>query len=137
VFDNCIIHSKKNSYITAASTPKGVKFGYVFIDCKLTFAKGIDKVYLGRPWRAYAKTVFLNCDLGDFIRPEGWKEWSGRYKNVYYAEYKCTGKSAGKSGRVSWSHELTEEEASKYTIGNIFSGGREQTLKEKSWYKKY
>jgi|GEM_PF-433540 len=56
-FENCTIHSKKNSYVTAASTFPGQKYGYVFKDCRLTAAPGIDKCYLGRPCGAYAKTV--------------------------------------------------------------------------------
>ena len=32
-FDHCTIVSKKNSYITAASTPKDVEVGYVFTNC--------------------------------------------------------------------------------------------------------
>ncbi|MDR2938537.1 MAG: GDSL-type esterase/lipase family protein, partial [Prevotellaceae bacterium] len=64
VFHKCEIRSKTDSYITAASTPQGAKFGYVFIDCKLTADSGVTKVYLGRPWRGFAKTAFVNCDLG-------------------------------------------------------------------------
>src|SRR5680860_1204352 len=71
LFQNCIIHSKSESFITAASTPKGSDFGYVFNDCKLTADEGLNKVYLGRPWRTYAKTVFINCYMGNHIIPKG------------------------------------------------------------------
>lgn len=72
LFRNCTIHSKSNSYITAASTPKDVEVGYVFRDCKLTAAPGVDKVYLGRPWRPYAATVFINCEWGSIsVRKAG------------------------------------------------------------------
>ena len=71
-FEGCTIHSKINSYVTAASTPKDVQYGYVFNNCTLTAAEGVDKVFLGRPWRAYAYTLFMNCDLGKHIVPEGW-----------------------------------------------------------------
>lgn len=56
-FQNCEIHSKANSYITAASTPAGQKYGYVFYKCRLTADKDVDKVYLGRPWRPFAATI--------------------------------------------------------------------------------
>ena len=59
LFEDCIIHSKRNSYVTAASTPKEAKYGYVFKHCKLTAEPGVDKVYLGRPWRPYAYTCLL------------------------------------------------------------------------------
>lgn len=135
LFRNCVIHSKKDSFITAASTPERVRFGYVFLDCKLTYAKGITRVYLGRPWRKFAKTVFIKCDLGDNIRPAGWKEWSGKFAETHYAEYKCTGKSADRSARVDWSHELTDKQAKEYTVENIFAGKYDKTQNEKKWHK--
>ena len=46
-----------------------------FKNCKLTAAPGVKKVYLGRPWRPYAATVFINCEFGNHIRPEGWHNW--------------------------------------------------------------
>lgn len=78
LFERCTIHSKRNSYITAASTPENVEFGYVFKNCKLTAAPGVTKVYLGRPWRPYASTTFLNCEFGSHIRPEGWDNWRNK-----------------------------------------------------------
>ena len=74
-FENCEIRSKTNSYVTAASTPKDIAVGYVFKNCRLTADPGVDKVYLGRPWRPYAATVFINCEMGKHIRPEGWHNW--------------------------------------------------------------
>ncbi len=122
LFENCTIHSKSNSYITAASTPKEVEFGYVFIDCKLTANEDIESVYLGRPWRDYAQTVFINCELGKHIRSEGWHPWrddSGRDKTAYYAEYNNYGEGANTQGRVAWSHQLSKKEVKKYTVENI------------------
>src|SRR5690606_40242458 len=60
VFDQCIIHSLRKGYITAASTPMENDFGFVFKNCKLTGAKEATEVYLGRPWRPYAHTAFIN-----------------------------------------------------------------------------
>ena len=90
-FENCQLHSKKNSYVTAASTLPGQKYGYVFKNCRLTAAPGIDKCYLGRPWGAYAKTVFIGCELGPHIVADGWHDWEEEGKpntqtNPYYAE---------------------------------------------------
>jgi pectinesterase len=123
LFNNCTIFSKRDSYITAASTPEGKPFGYVFLNCKITAAPEAKKVYLGRPWRDYAKTVFVKCDLGSQIVPAGWSNWQGtaRDKTAYYAEYGNTGPGADVSQRVSWSHQLTKEEAEKYTVTNILS----------------
>lgn len=122
MFQNCHIHGKKNSYITAASTPEGQHFGYVFKNCKVTTASEVDKLYLGRPWRPFAKTVFLNCELPQGILPEGWHNWnkSDAEKTSFYAEYQSTGKGANSAARVAWSHQLTAKEAKVYTVKNIF-----------------
>ncbi|PWB24353.1 pectin esterase [Flavobacterium sp. HTF] len=121
LFENCIIHSLKNSYITAASTPKETAFGFVFKNCKLTAETSATAVYLGRPWRIYAKTVYINCDMGKHIKPEGWENWSKpeAEKNAFYAEYNCKGEGFQPAKRVSWSHQLSKKEAEKYTIQNI------------------
>jgi pectinesterase len=124
VFSRCGIVSKKDSYITAASTSRGKPFGFVFIDCKLKPGQGVQKVYLGRPWRPFAKTVFINCELGKHIHPEGWKEWSNseNKKTTFYAEYKNIGEGAQTKNRVDWSHQLTANEAKAYTPENILGG---------------
>lgn len=135
LFDNCTIHSKSNSYITAASTPEGIEFGYVFKNCKITADKGLNAVYLGRPWRKYAKTVFMNCELGSQIVPEGWATWSNSedIHTTYYAEYQNYGQGAKTGKRVEWSHQLTNKEAEKFTISNIFN--RKLLLNDSLWYK--
>jgi len=121
LFENCEIHSIKNSYITAASTPEGCPFGFVFKTCKLTAEPAANAVYLGRPWRIYAKTVFFNCELGKQIRPEGWENWSKpeAEKTAFYAEYNCSGEGFQPTKRVAWSYQLKKEDAEKYTIENI------------------
>ncbi len=130
LFENCIIHSIKSSYITAASTPEGTAFGFVFKNCKLTANPEAKDVYLGRPWRIYAKTAFINCEMGKQIKAEGWENWSKpeAEKNAFYAEHNCTGEGFQPSKRVSWSHQLSKKEAGQYTIENI--------LKDKisGWY---
>jgi len=122
-FEGCEIRSKKNSYVTAASTLEGQKYGYVFVGCRLTADEGIDKCYLGRPWGAYAKTVFIGCELGSHILPEGWHDWEKDGKpntkeNSYYAEFRNFGPGA-RGPRVGWSHQLTEKEAGEYSFGKV------------------
>lgn len=127
VFDHCVIKSKKNSFVTAASTPPGQSYGFVFLDCKLTADTTLaQKVYLGRPWRPNAKVVYLRCDLGGHIAPAGWDNWKNpdNEKTAYYAEYRSTGPGARPAGRVPWAHQLTAKEAKQYTLKQIF-GGRE------------
>jgi pectin methylesterase-like acyl-CoA thioesterase len=122
LFEDCVIHSKRNSYITAASTPRDVAFGYVFKNCKLTAAPGVDKVYLGRPWRPYGATAFLNCEMGGHIVPAGWHNWGNaeNEKTARYSEHASQGPGANPSGRVEWSRQLTDKEARKYTTENIY-----------------
>lgn len=121
VFKKCEIISKSNSYITAASTTKRKEFGFVFLSCKLIAAKGVSKVYLGRPWRPYAKTVFIECELGSHILPAGWKEWSNEEEltNTYYAEYNNFGDGSPTKNRVKWSNFISDEDIQNYTIKNI------------------
>jgi len=130
LFENCTIHSIKSSYITAASTPEGTPFGFVFKNCKLTANPEAKDVYLGRPWRIYAKTVFIDCEMGKQIKPEGWENWSKpeAEKKAFYAEYNCSGEGFQPSKRVKWSHQLSKKEATEYSIENI--------LKDKivNWY---
>lgn len=122
-FEGCTIHSKANSYITAASTPKDIKYGYVFHKCKLTAAEGIDKVYLGRPWRPYAYTVFMNCELGKHIVGVGWDNWRNaeNEKTARYAEYKNKGEGAAVNARVKWAKQLSDKEAEKITISDCYN----------------
>jgi pectinesterase len=133
-FENCIIHSKKNSYITAASTPKNAKFGYVFKNCKLTADEGVNEVYLGRPWRNYAQTVFINCNFGQHILPVGWHNWSKpeAEKTSFYAESDNYGPGFRPEHRVKWSHQLKPNQAKKYTVKNIL--GRYKKTSKQEWY---
>lgn len=121
-FQNCEIHSKANSYITAASTPAGQKYGYVFYKCRLTADKDVDKVYLGRPWRPFAATIFLDCELGKHIRPEGWHNWNNakNEETARYAEYGNKGEGASTKNRVKWSKQLSKKEAAKVTLLDAF-----------------
>lgn len=123
LFDRCRIHAKADSFLTAASTTERNLYGYVFRDCRVTVADGVTRVYLGRPWKSTARTVWIRCELPAAIRPEGWRDWhdAARKGDVYYAEYGCTGPGADRSGRVAWSRELTDDEAAAYTPERIFA----------------
>jgi pectinesterase len=122
-FEKCQIHSKKNSYVTAASTVEGQQYGYIFNRCRLTAADSITKVYLGRPWRPFAATLFLNCELGSHIVPEGWHNWDkpSNEQTARYAEYHNTGPGANPAARVSWSRQLSRREAKAVTVEKVFA----------------
>ena len=121
-FEGCTIHCKINSHITAASTPQDVAYGYVFNNCTVTAAPEATQVYLGRPWRDYGYTLFMNCELPKSIRPEGWHHWQKeREQTARYMEYNNRGEGANTSQRVSWSRQLTKKEAQQITPARIFS----------------
>ncbi len=135
-FEECHIHSLSRrstenaasadpstpeGYITAASTPEGRPYGYVFDKCRFTSNCAPDSVYLGRPWRSFAKTVIMRSELGAHIKKEGWHDWNKEdaRAQAFYAEYENYGPGASPETRVSWSHHLTEEEAENYTKETI------------------
>ena len=121
-FEHCDIFCKADSYITAASTPQDVPYGYVFNNCRITADKNVTKVYLGRPWRDYGYTLFMNCELPAVIRPQGWHHWQKeREKTARYLEYNNRGEGAATNERVSWSRQLTKKEAQQITPQQVLS----------------
>ncbi|WP_407425994.1 pectinesterase family protein [Arcticibacter sp.] len=124
VFENCEIFCKKSGYITAASTHDSTKYGYVFLDCRIKGNGSPGSFYLGRPWRPYAKTVFIRCAMDDIVHPVGWNNWGkeSNEKTVYYAEYKNTGEGFKPGKRVTWSHQLSDLQVQEYEIVKIFDG---------------
>jgi pectinesterase len=136
LFQNCTIKAKADSYITAANTPQGKKFGFVFLNCTITADSTVKKVYLGRPWRAYSNTVFIHSELPAQIAPEGWNNWGNAQneKTAFYAEYHCTGAGAKVKGRVPWSKQLTDKESKEYTIENILGNSYAMRSQETDWF---
>ncbi|MEG0578879.1 MAG: pectinesterase family protein [Niameybacter sp.] len=134
MFYGCEIFSKNrnqevNGYITAPSTPEGQPYGYVFEKCKLTSDCEAETVYLGRPWRDYGQTTFINCEMGAHIKREGWHNWgkASAEENARFQEYKSIGPGAQLSERVKWARILTDEEITTYSKEKVLSG-------EDGWY---
>jgi pectinesterase len=130
-FDRCHIHSLGDGYITAASTPQGTAHGLVFADCRITGASGA-RIYLGRPWHIYARTVFLRTEMSSVVRPEGWHNWNKpeAEKTAFYAEYGSTGAGAGPSTRVRWARSLTAAQAKALTPEKVLAGADGWTPKQ-------
>ena len=124
VFQNCTIHSKKNSHVTAASTPQDHPYGFVFIDCKLTADAGLNGVTLGRPWRPYSTVTYIRCEMGSHVIPQGWNNWKNpaNEQTARYAEYKSTGMGGEAAARAKWAKQLNDDEAKVYTVKNILAG---------------
>jgi pectinesterase len=124
-FQQCHIRSKlSGGYYTAASTPQGQAYGFVFNECTLDGESPVASVYLGRPWRDYAQTVFLNCSMSNVVKSEGWHNWDKIHaeKTTFYAEYRSKGAGAEPTKRVAWSKQLTDAEAQKCTVSQVLGG---------------
>jgi pectinesterase len=123
-FERCLIRVIGVGFITAASTPDHQPFGFVFANSKIVGVNSEVKTFLGRPWRDYAKTVFLNCEMSEVVHPAGWDNWKKPQaeKAAFYAEYKSTGAGATPLERAPWSKQLTAEETSALTREKVLAG---------------
>lgn len=119
IFENCVIHSLLRDpsvdiqgYVTAASTPADQETGFIFLNCKLTGDCPSHSVFLGRPWRDHAKTVFLNCTYSAHIHPRGFDDWGKKHAQgtVFFAEYNC---AVLESKRADFVRQLSPEEAAR------------------------
>jgi pectinesterase len=125
VFDHCEIHSRGPGYIAAVSrTTPDMPAGFVFRECKLTGENTGKGVFLGRPWRSYARVVFLGCWMGDHIRPEGWDNWGnpGNEKTAWFGERGSAGPGAEAAKRIPWAHSMSAAEASPFATGVFLRG---------------
>ena len=123
-FENCRINCLGSGYVTAASTPQDQPFGFVFSNCKITGENPGVKTFLGRPWRVYASTIYLNCEMSDVVRPEGWNDWKKpeAHTTARYAEYASYGAGASPTNRPDWVKQLTKAEAEKITMQKVLGG---------------
>jgi len=120
-FQDCHIHSRKNSHVTAASTNSIIPYGFVFRNCRLTADSTIDKVSLGRPWTPTASVTYLDCWMDRHIIPEGWNNWRNpaNEATARYAEYRSRGPGGLPERRVAWARQLSPEEAAAYTLERV------------------
>lgn len=110
-------------YCTAPSTYEGEKYGYVFNNCRFLNEGCPEKsVYLGRPWRDYARTVLINCFLDSHIKEEGFHDWNkrGAHGKFYFAELGSYG--PGSNGkRADFVSKIENSMISEYSKDKIFS----------------
>jgi pectinesterase len=121
-FERCRVHAVGNGYLTAASTPQEAVHGLVFAHGSITGEPGV-KTYLGRPWRAYSAVAFVQTEMSDTVRPEGWHNWDHpeREQTTRYAEFGTTGPGAS-ANRVKWAHALAAAAAAKLTVDAVLGG---------------
>ena len=122
VFEKCHLHATDGGVMTAPSTNPETAFGLVFLKCRVTCKE--DRSYLGAPWQAGAAAAFIECELGENLWPQGWTEWRGEnhHKSARFVEYRNTGPGANPQKRPSWTRQLSDAEAEKFTVQNILGG---------------
>ncbi|CAA0838618.1 Probable pectinesterase 53 [Striga hermonthica] len=130
LFENCEVHAIAT--LTGAVTAQGRSSiledtGFSFVNCKVT---GSGALYLGRAWGPFSRVVFAYTYMDNIIIPKGWYNWGdpSREMTVFYGQYKCTGAGASFAGRVSWSRELTEQEAKPFISLTFIDGSEWITL---------
>ncbi len=130
-FEGCEIRSLNrdmdvNGYVTAASTPEGEPYGFVFHGCSFTASQDVasDSVYLGRPWREWAQTVLIDCWLGQHIKREGWWDWNkpAAHERARYAGTSLHGPAGDAAGWAPWARELDATAAARYAREQVLAG---------------
>lgn len=130
-FEGCEIRSLNrnmdvNGYVTAASTPEGEPYGFVFHGCSFTAAQDVapDSVYLGRPWREWAQTVLIDCWLGQHIKRVGWWDWAkpAAHERAHYAGASLHGPANDAENWAPWAHELDATATTRYAREQVLSG---------------
>lgn len=123
VFERSHLHCRDDGYITAAATPFDQEHGFTFLDCRITGASGV-KTYLGRPWRAHARTTFVRTEMSEVVRPSGWHNWNQpeRERSVHYVEIDSTGPGANPAERVDWAEFYQHPSGAPPTADQILRG---------------
>ncbi|XP_024400053.1 pectinesterase 2 [Physcomitrium patens] len=134
VFQSCNLFarpgmaSSQNIYTASGRTDPSENTGFSFLSCTVGAAPGLADsfpTYLGRPWKAYSRTLFIKSSLAACVNPEGWLLWNNdpnSGNSVTYAEYQNSGPGADTARRVSWSKQISIAEASKFTVSSFIAG---------------
>ena len=123
-FERCTLFMNAlGGWYTAANTPEEARFGLVFHRCRLTGECPPGEAYLGRPWRPYARTLFLRCEMDECVSPQGFADWEGGAPVTdRCGEYGTAGARADQSLRHPRQKRLTRKEAEAITPEEVFGG---------------
>lgn len=140
IFQNCNLRLRRSPgrTITIAASGRNLASsptGFVFHNCRVTAEPelsqviGTHKIYLGRPWMPFARTIYIQNDFDVPVQAQGWMLWEtrpdGRDANtVYYREYGNRGIGSSTGGRVKWPgyRVMDSNEASQFTVANLIQG---------------
>ncbi|CAL9057843.1 unnamed protein product [Musa banksii] len=146
VFHDCLIfvlprqlnpeHGESNTVTAHGRTDPAQSTGFVFDHCAINGSDeylalyrskpDVHRVYLGRPWKEYSRTVFIDCNLAEIVRPEGWETWNGSVdfalKTLFYGEFGSSGPGANVTARVPWSSQIPAEHLGAYSVENFIQG---------------
>ncbi|CAL5330167.1 unnamed protein product [Camellia sinensis] len=138
VLQNCNIYPRLpilgqfNTITAQGRTDINQNTGTSIHNCIITAApdlaanNGTTQTFLGRPWKLYSRTVYMQSFMDSLINPAGWAAWSGTFAldTLYYAEYNNRGPGSSTVNRVTWPgyHVITATDAVNFTVFNFISG---------------
>lgn len=123
-FEKCTLYmNARGGYYTAANTPENQPCGMVFSRCVLTGECAEGAGFLGRPWRRFARTVFLGCDMDEHVAPQGFRDWDEtRVVTDRLGEWGTTGIRADQSTRHPGQKRITDAEKAAITMPDVIGG---------------
>lgn len=139
VFQNCNIYPRLpmsgqfNAITAQGRTDPNQNTGTSIHNCTIRAAddlasnNGTTQTYLGRPWKQYSRTVYMQSYIDTVVDPAGWRAWDGDFalSTLYYAEYNNTGPGSNTTNRVTWAgYNVTtnSSDAANFTVSNFLLG---------------
>ena len=137
-FERCTLYmNARGGWYTAANTPEKQPYGFVFHRCRLTGECASGAGYLGRPWRRYARTLFIECDMDEHVAAQGFRDWDEiRVVTERCGEYGTTGAREAQTPRHPRQKRLTADEAGQITLQSVLGGqdGWQPARRIPTWY---
>ena len=136
IFQNCNILPKlpmpgqQNTITAQGKFGPNMNTGISIQNCSISPFRNLSSVqtYLGRPWKNYSTTVYMQSTMGSFINPNGWLPWVGNSApdTIFYAEFQNYGAGASTQNRVKWKglRYINYRQASRYTVKDFLQGDR-------------
>ncbi len=123
-FERCTLFmNARGGLYTAANTPETQPYGLVFHRCFLTGECEEGMAFLGRPWRRFSRTLFLDCEMDGHVARQGFSDWDKeKVVTERYGEWGTRGVRADQSTRHPAQKRLTDAEAMAVTVQDVIGG---------------